>query len=361
VEGSRKKKQGAVLRVFVVLLIVGGIVFLYFRRNMQETVPEKEMVTPVRVVTPRRGRLAKEYTTSGYAEAEAVVTVLPKIAGTLDELRVSMGDTVKEGELIAVIDDKQHALTLKQAETGYSAAKSTFERTERMFNSNAVSTQEYDQVKARYNSAETQYELAQLNMTYTRIRAPIGGVVLQKHTSPGSNVAPQVPLVTIADVEDVTVKVSIPEEYYGLFTARKEELSPRVTVPALDSLVLAARIRAIAPYISPESASFTVVCALPPGTEQVRPGMWVNISFPLETREQIYYLPQEALVGGDTLWYVEPTQKSSHKIEFTPVFETSHYFQIHESYRDYTFIVEGQHFLRGGALVKIVQAQEPKQ
>lgn len=395
--GQKKRRFGG--KVIVLLIIVVLFVAVWYQRNREEKTVEQEIKAPVVVMTPHIGTLAQELTITGYVESETMVTVLPKISGTLTELFVDIGDSVSKGRIIGTIDSEPYRLTLRQAEAAYLAAKSTFERTEQLFQAKATSKQNYDQAKSHYDAMKSQYELTQLNFQYTRIEAPIGGVVLKKHTTAGSLVANQVPIVTIGDLDDLIIKANIPETYYARFNgiswgnaARPAGLAEATgqsvsgagrsvpsgserntvetgagtgsrmaivaTVPALDNREFTASIRTVAPYISPETKNFEIICEFEGDTAAVRPGMFVYLRFELEKKQNIAYLPFEVLTGGRYLWYVEEEEEAdltAKRMAFDVGYSNNDFFEVPESYTTYRFIVEGQHFLTEGQKVKIVE------
>ncbi len=312
------------------------------------------MLAPVSVIQPTFGKLTQELQLNGYIESETTITVVPKISGTLDNLYVDIGDEVKKDEVIAEIDSESYELTLQQAEASYLAAKSTYERTKQLYDAQATSRQNYDQAKSQYDAAKSQYELARLHYTYTTIRSPIDGTVLKKHTAAGSLVGPQVPIMTIGDLDNLEIKAKIPEKYYELFVNKKNGIPVTLTLPALQNRKLPARIETVSPYISPETKNFEAVCKISGDFSTVRPGMFINMTFVLDEVLEVYYLPFQALVGGEHLWFVDPRENTAHRIDYSLSYYTNDYFKVPEKYKEYLFILEGQHFLRQGQKVKLI-------
>ena len=158
-----RKQRRFDFKIVILLAIVGLFIYVWFQRNQEEKQIEQEISAPVRVTAPRSGALAQEITITGYVESETMVTVLPKISGTLTSLPVGIGDSVSKGDIIGTIDSESYKLNLRQAEAAYLAAKSTYERTEQLYEAQATSKQNYDQAKSQYDAAKSQYELAQLH------------------------------------------------------------------------------------------------------------------------------------------------------------------------------------------------------
>ena len=355
---DRRKKPWFDPKYLLLLAAIGGMILLWVLRGQEEEAAAASIKSPVRIVRPEHGTLEKVLSLNGYVESQSMVTVLPKISGTLEELTVEIGDTVTRGEVIGAVDSEPYELTVSQAEAAYLAAKSTYQRTEQLFEAQATSRQNYDMAKSQYDAAKSQYELARLNYGYTDVTAPVDGVVLVKHASVGSLVAPQVPIVTIGDLEELRVKAKIPENHYPYFAEKGSLMDVRAEIPALGGREVGIRVEAVAPYISPESKTFETICALTGDTGIVRPGMYIRLTFVLDERRDIDYLPNECLVAGRYLWYVDSDGCSARRLDFEPEFANEESMGIPGEYRDFAFIIEGQHFLKEGQICRVLNEED---
>lgn len=82
---------------------------------------------PVKVTVVKRGQISQELSLTADVGPQSSVTIVPKVGGTLEEIKVKLGDRVKEGELIATIESREFLLGVKQAEAAFSAAKSQWD------------------------------------------------------------------------------------------------------------------------------------------------------------------------------------------------------------------------------------------
>lgn len=313
----------------------------------------KDIVLPVVITSPSYGSLEKEYRLSGYIESENTVTLLPKISGTLISVKADVGDKVSRGTVVGHVDSESYQLTLKQAEASYLSSKSVYERMERLHKERAISEQDYDKARFQYEAYKSQYELALLNYNYTNLTSPIDGVILIKHASTGELVAPNVPVFTIGDLDRLLVRARIPEKYYHLFSSAEKNIKVTIDVPALNKTGIPLELRTIAPYISPETKNFEVVCDLKDQVDSLRPGMFIYISFTLDRQDNIYYLPFDTLVAQKYIWYVDD-ENIAREAEIELSFFNNNYFRLPESYKNYKIIIDGQHFLKKGQPVRII-------
>ncbi len=376
----------AVIRWTVLVLVaIGGAAAIYFFTGDDDDGPARspaQIRTPVRVVEPTLGTLERTFSVSGYVESDQVVTVTPKVQGSLEELRVELGDKVEAGEVIAAIEDDQYRLNLRQAEANFAGAESTFLRTEELYRSDATSRQNYDQARAQFQAAEAQLELARLQMSHTSVTAPITGTVIQRHTAAGSVVGTTSPIVTIGDLTDLVVRAKIPEQHVPAFTdapgvgsdgapevapgagaeraprgapqPAATEMEVRVTLPAINGDPVPARIRTVSPYVSPSSRNFDVVVDLTGRTATLRPGMFVEVTFVLERREEVHALPFEAFSDDGELWYLrEDGTVAAETLD--PAFSTEEMFAVPAEWAERRVVIEGQNFLTEGQEVTVLE------
>jgi RND family efflux transporter MFP subunit len=384
---------------FVVLGVLSAVVLISVFVTQGEK--NEAFLAPVITIRPLRGRLEKTIRISSQVETGRLITLVPRAGGTLIFLDAQPGKEVIENEIIAQVDSAPYDLTALQAQAAFFTARSTYERVSSLYQNQAATRQNYEEARTSYEAAKAQYELAQLNRDYTTIRSPLNGVVLMKHSVEGGLVDSRTPLVTLGDLGDLRIKVAVPEMHYKFFAENWKTMPVRMTVPALDSGEGAAGAAAnvspdsadsaanglsasgdaavmdnaaegsaiagsaaeggfvleplsLAPYVSPENRSFLVEYRIPGGAEHsLRPGMFATVSFVLERRERVYYLPFKVMASGNRIWYAGEDGKAAY-VEFTPEFFNDDYFQIPGEWGDKTFIIEGQHFITTGQELQIL-------
>ena len=267
---SKSSKSLAVKKVKKVLIFCAVAVFFFILILLvtnKKTVEQKVETLPVVVIQkPVRQNLVESISISGYIEAKSMIPVVPFVSGTITEYPVSVGDYVEKNQLLAKIDDKPFRQQMIQAEAAYFAAKSTYDRVESLYKAGATTQQNYDTTRAQYDANKAQYDLAKLQLGYTEVCSPISGTVLVADQAVGDIGNQQSPVAIVADLNNLVVRLKVPEKYFDLFVSEKENLSVKITRPAEKNLfedaVSPAIIENIAPYVSPQNKTFEVVCRL---------------------------------------------------------------------------------------------------
>lgn len=357
-EKTRKNIGRAIriLRWLIPLAVVAGAVGFRLIASARIEAPPEVPPIPVRIMRPEFGDLVKSLRLNAHVESETMVIVLPFVSGVLQEMAVEIGQPVSKGQLIARIDSQRFALQLQQAEAAYLSAKSSYERLGQLYRANAATQQSYEQAKGQYDAYSSQYELARIQLDYATVKSPVDGVVLVKHMSAGSIAAPERPLVTIGDLDDLIVRARVPERYYEQFSEDGDTM--RIAVRRAGGGEYAGRVRSISPFISAETKNFEVSVSIDGATGVLRPGMFVSLEFELARWPGVYSLPFEALSGGK-VWRVEEGKAVSE--DFIPAEASDTHFAVPVAWSGRDCIIEGQYFAREGSPVTIVARREAVQ
>ena len=162
------------------------------------------------------------------------VEIRPRVSGYISQVHFPEGREVKKGDVLFVIDSRPYDAELKrakaqlaQARTQLSLADLERTRAEKLSASRAISKEEFDsriagseQATANVNAAEAAVESAQLNVTFTRIEAPISGIVSRAEVTSGNLInAGQSVLTTIVSIDPIYVEFEGDEQVYLKYVA----------------------------------------------------------------------------------------------------------------------------------------------
>lgn len=343
--------SAAIILLFVVLILAVT--------GKKKVSPNDDAQPVVIIQKPEIKNLVESVSISGYVEAEAMIPVVPFVSGTIMEYPARAGDYVEKDQLLAKIDDEPFRQQMLQAQAAYFAAQSTYDRIETLFKSGATSRQNYDNARAQYDAAKAQYDLANLQVGYTEVRAPVSGTILMADQAVGGIGSQNAPVAVLADLENQVVRLKVPEKYFDLFTLQKESLTVKVTRPAekelYDDAVTTATIENIAPYISPESKNFQVVCHLDNPGERFRPGMFVKVQVAYRVHENVPVLPVQTKKMDGSCYIYNPDEKTVSFIEPFTAASDGEFFLVPDEYKDNYFVTDGQNFVFDGQKVRLYE------
>jgi RND family efflux transporter MFP subunit len=223
--------------------------------------------------------------------------------GTITQVRVREGDHVHRGEVLATLDQSAPSAALDRAvateaaaaneltaaESDLALAQSTLARYQILFDKQIISRQQFDEVKARQQSALAHRDLARASqlqakaavtearavLDFTRVTAPFAGIVTERRLDPGAMASPGLPILTVEDVSRYRLEASVNEN--DLRFVRLGQQVP-VSIEALADVTLTGRVVQIVPAADPASRTFVVKLELD-GNRAVRSGLFGHAQF----------------------------------------------------------------------------------
>ena len=199
-------KKKIIILILLILAIGGTLGFLYFKNR----------------------KAGNELTLYGNIEIRQVDLSF-QVSGRIEKLFKEEGDMVKQGELLAVLDDRDYVSNLEKASAEVEKtlalkndAESKFERNAPLVEDNTISKQDYDTLlnmknksAADYDAAVAQKNFAQNQLDYTKVYAPEEGIIMIRVQEPGANVSKAQPVYTMAKTKPVWVRAYVNETDLG--------------------------------------------------------------------------------------------------------------------------------------------------
>lgn len=290
----------------------------------------RTVVTGVTVTEVGTAQTSPGIELSGTVRARTSAAVAARVAGTVTLLKVREGDRVKKGELLARLEARETQAAALAASAGSDEARraldeavarkkladATFGRYQQLFAEQAVTRQEFDikqmekevaaqgvaRAEARLTQARELSRGAGTLADYSRITAPISGVITARQVDPGSSVFPSQPLFTVEDEGSYLLEIAVPE---SLLPKVKPGMPVRVSldaVPGSSSLP----IREIVPAADPVSRTFIAKIPLPP--KGLRSGMFGRAELPVGGTVPALLVAKDAVVERGALtsvWVVD--------------------------------------------------------
>ena len=173
--------------------------------------PGGQMAAAVATGVVEVGTISREVTVSGVVEPIRTVAVNSQLAGSLLAVEVEEGMPVRQGQVLARVDDRELAAQEVSAEAAFAVAQAAYERAEQLRRSQVITIGEYERDRTAYAAALAQLDQLRTRRGYAVVRSPLNGIVLEKRVEAGDVVAPQTQLFRIGDVSTLVVRVPVSE------------------------------------------------------------------------------------------------------------------------------------------------------
>jgi RND family efflux transporter MFP subunit len=280
------------------------------------------------------------------------VAIYTKLPGTVSRVAVNIGDRVRAGQAVAVMDRREidaqvdaaaaavnvARASVESAEAALANAVLEHERAQKLFDSGAIARQQLDAAATTRRSATAQRDLANANVAQAdaalrrarevqrdaTLTSPIDGVVVERNYDAGSLASPgDKAVVVVADLRVLKLAAGVSELEAGRL---QPGMQARISVQAKPGEVFDGRVAAIAPEVDPRNRHFTIeVRANNPGA--LLSGMYATASIPLEHVSGALAVPRDAV-----------TTRAGHRVVLKVDGDTVHEVAVIEGVSDGTQI-----------------------
>jgi membrane fusion protein, multidrug efflux system len=289
----------------VTLIVIGGC----SRQSADEDAASsvKAEVTLTRVA---RSDISETLSLNGTAAAlpNDDVRVSALVPGRISELSVAEGDRVKEGEIVARLDDRTYRSQLSEAEAGAQQAKANSEnaqlartRDEDLFKRGIVARKELEDARtqesvaaAALKQAEAALELAKLQVARCEIVSPLNGAVAKRFVSVGEQVdgtAAQ-PVIEVTKLREVEFLGNAPAMYLAKLHPGEPVV---VTTESAPGEKFAGHVEAISPAVDAATGVGLVRIRVPNSNGLLRTGIFLSADVAVDTHARALTVPPEAV------------------------------------------------------------------
>ena len=256
-------------------------------------------VIAVQVDEARVAPMAALYSTSATLRSDRRATITARTQGVVRELLVEEGDRVEAAQPLAVLEDDELKIQLESASTARKTRQREFERAENLHGQGLLSEEAYETARREADETRHTAELAELELSRTRIRAPFAGRVLTRHLDAGATVQDGTAVYDIADLDPLYADVSVPERHVARLAVGQ---SVRLTADAFGQ-TKEARIERIAPLVEPATGTIKVTLAVSVSAG-LRPGTFVRVEIVTNVHSEALVVPRSALVAEGRRWHL---------------------------------------------------------
>lgn len=396
---NKNAKKRVSLIIALIVVIAGGYAYWQFNAA-KTTLPENKEaqatnsqnrgtsgsrrppLPPVQVATSTQEDVPQFLSALGTVKATNSVTVTSRVEGQLMALHFTEGQHVQKGDLLAEIDSRPFEVQLAQAKGQLAKDQATLAnarldlaRYQKLAKTNLVSQQELDNQQALVKQSEASIRIdeatisnAQLQLTYSKITAPISGQVGLKQVDVGNYISggASTPIVVINQMDPVDVLFTLPEQdLANVIQARKNNADlPVIALDRNNQFELAkGKLFSVDNQIDATTGTIKLKARFPQQETTLFPNQFVNVRLYVTTLEKAVVIPNAALQMGNEghfVWVVDSENKVS-KLRVEVALQNAEKVVIASGLStDQRVVTDGVDRLTPGAKVDIVTPTAPK-
>ncbi len=273
---------------FLIIFLLAGI-FSCSEKD-KKTKVKNQRLRPVKVICAEKSYNGNIKSFSGITQSSVSSRLSFRVAGTLTELYVNVGDKVKKGQILAKLDPTDYeikvqevAASLSRADAQWQNAKAAYLRIEALYERGNASLNELDASKAAARSGEAvvksvekQLELVKKMLEYTTLVSPSDCSVAALNAEKNENVAAGYPVMLLNCGAKTEVKILVPSAYIDKV---KKNALVKIEIDSIGSKQIPGRVKDVG--FSPVGlmTTYPVIISVDKKFDGLRPGMSAMIFF----------------------------------------------------------------------------------
>ncbi len=258
---------------------------------------ESDVPVPVEAATATRKLIVASYSGTAALEPENQAMVVSKASGVLLRLFVEEGDLVKPGTLLAQLDPEKPRLELARADANLKRLENDYRRSSDLFERKLISAEAHERARFDLETQKAVTAIVKLELDYTRIVAPIGGVISSRMVKEGNLIQINQSLFRIDDFDPLLAVLNVPER--ELLTMQPK-LGVAMHVDALPGVTFAGEVARVSPVVDAQTGTFRVTTEFRDDTRRLKSGMFGRVEIVYDQRVNALVVPRDALLEGDS-------------------------------------------------------------
>lgn len=283
---------GGIALVLLVLLTSPKIKLFQDDPKTVQGGTQADMRLPVNGYIVRPEQIDRKILSTGTVIANEEVDLRSESTGKIERIYFTEGTRVKNGDLLAKINDSELQAQLSKLISQEKLAKDKEERRKQMLEKSLISSEDYEIALNELSSIKADIELMKARIIKTELRAPFEGIIGLRYVSEGSYVSPSTRIASLQNISQIKIDFSIPEKY-----ANDVQKGQSIQFAVAGSAARhQGKIFAIEPKIDPVTRTIQLRAISENRDARILPGAFAQVEFILERINDALMVPTEALI-----------------------------------------------------------------
>ncbi len=348
----------AISRLALAALLLAALLGLAACGGEEDTVEEE--TTAVEVTTAQKGTIVDSTVVSGNIQAAEDVYVVPKAQGVVRSVDVSVGDAVKNGQVLCQIDTIDLQTSLALAQTQYNTLKSAYddavrnlERYTALYNEGAISQVQLEQAQSAVNNvgleaARLQVQTVQDQINNCSVKSTVDGIVAELNVNPG-DMAGGSYVARVVDIDQVKITANVTE---NLVACIKQGMELPVHINSISDEPFTGVVTAL-PVAANQTMTYPVEITIDNPEHTIMAGMFAEVDVVRDEAADSLIVPKHAVDNNDTVYVVEGDHVRAVTVQTGMSDDTNIEITSGLSEGD-TVVTAGAYLLTDGAKIHIV-------
>ncbi len=280
-----------IIAMGILVAIFGGIFGYKFLVQMQGGGPGGPRPANVSATEVAAQEWRGQRSAVGSLSAIDTVAVSTEVAGMIESINFTSGARVEAGETLVELDSEVDQFELEGLNAQAELARIEFERAQNLLAQRAISQSQFDEARARLDSATAAVRTQEARLRQKTIRAPFDGLLGIRRLSVGEFLSPGTEIVELRQLSPIYADFTLPERFMP-----DVRLGQRVEIrtSAYDE-VFNGEISAIDTGITEDTRSVSIRATLDNASERLRPGMFTRVTVLEPSSREVLTIPRTAV------------------------------------------------------------------
>ncbi|MBM4161375.1 MAG: efflux RND transporter periplasmic adaptor subunit [Ignavibacteria bacterium] len=288
-----------------ILILLMGIFLSSCKKPANESNGQKIQPVNVRLEIVKPARLVDAIQVAGTVKAYEDVNLSPEEGGVVKEWKVKKGQRVKKGDLVVVLKDEVIRASYEAAQAQYNMAELNLAKQREVFDQQGISELQYRNLEYTRDAAKANLELMKARWERTQLRSPFDGTVDNTMPNEGELAAPGMPIARIVNISVIKIQAEVPELYSGTVPVGTQAV---ITFDALPGDTLRGKVSFVGSTVSAANRTLMVEIILPNPYRKLKPEMVAKVKLMRKSKANAILVSENViqLVDRDrTIVYVE--------------------------------------------------------
>lgn len=336
-------------------LVPVSLMLLFAGCGDEEHKQNDEMVVKVKVEKVEFSDCNSMYFYSGTVKEENTTALSFPVMGTVNNVYATFGETVRQGQLLATVDESSMLSAYEAAKASLLQAEDACNRMKELHEKGSLPEIKWIDIQSKYRQAKSMEEMAKKNLDDCKLYSPYSGVISSKSIEVGQNVTPGLPVFNIVSRHSMNVIISVPENEISRIEKGQKAV---IVIPALEDMKLGGEVFEKGIQANPISRSYEVKIKIDESSEacDVMPGMVTEIYIEKDSDSQGVIIPAGIIqLDEDNNYFVwlNKSGKATKRIVICSGFTSSGVTVESGLHPGDEIIVEGQQKVSEGTLVSM--------